>query len=220
MMERSISMNSTAMERIGLKRMLLLIALGLSGPIFTTACSTRPSGQSDHAALPFPSLSVKAVWPVAVEKAREWQPDAYVSNLRLSFDHTDDGGEFGTVDFAFESPSSDEQSLWVICGRTTCASDVMPKPAYRSGIEPVPIQEEDFKIEGKKALEISLAEGGSDYMDIMKQKYIPTFAMLARLDPPDTGNLYWRTSYFDPATREHLDVIIDANSGEVIEVLE
>jgi hypothetical protein len=213
-------MNSMVTEWNGTKRMILLIAVGYSGLVFTAACSARLSGSSDRATLPFPSISVKAIWPAAMEKAQEWQSDAYVANLRLSFNHTEDGGEFDAVDFAFESPTSDEHSLWVICDSTGCASDIMPKPANPSGIEPLPIYEEDFKIEGKKALEISLAHGGAEYIDLMKEKYIPTFAMLARMDPPDTGNLYWRASYFDPATREHLDVIIDANSGEVIDVLE
>lgn len=217
MMARSILMNRLHYSRTKpLEAAALFLALvGLLG---LAACNRTSVERPGELPLPFPTISAKGVWPQAVTQAQDWRHDAYVANLSINFDFTDGEGAFDTIDFSFESPSDDEESLWVICDYSQCASEVLKQNETYPERRTDPIEVDDFTLEGREALEISLAHGGYSYISVMQQRCIPTFAMLTRMDPPYTGELYWRASYLDTATRQHLDVIIDANTGEVVEV--
>lgn len=201
--------------RLLTKRSLILTSVALS---LASACSQSPSEPTEPARFPFPVVSARGVWSMATEEALKWQEDAYVVDLRVSFDRINSEGVFNTVDFGFESPTDRGESLWVICGYEACRSEAVPETESSMNRMSEPIGLEDFELDGKDALAISLEHGGSGFVPIMRERYISVFAKLARLYPVSTGEVYWRVSYLEPASRDHLDVIINAKTGEVVEV--
>lgn len=185
-----------------------------------TSCSILMAEATETPEFPFPVISARGVWPLAVEEALRWREDSYPVDLSVNFDHENSQGVFNTVDFGFEAMGNEDETLWVICGYRACFSEVIEEPESPLYGESEPISLEDFKLDAKEALAISLNHGGRDFIPIMQERYISAFAKLTRLNPVHTGEVYWRVSYLEPATRDHLDVIIDANTGEVVEVRE
>jgi hypothetical protein len=196
-------------------RSVILISIVLS---LTSACSQSPSRVAPIPQFPFPVLSARGAWSRAVEAALEWSEDAQVVDLRVSFDRVNSEGVFNTVDFGFESPTKNAESLWVICGYDVCTSEVITESDSSLARRSEPITLEDFQLDGRDALAISLDYGGRNFVPAMREEYISVFAKLSRLYPVSSGGVYWRVSYLEPGSRDHLDVIMDAKTGEVVEV--
>lgn len=196
-------------------RSIILIGIALS---LTSGCSQSPSKATPILEFPFPVLSARGAWSRAVEAALKWSEDARVVDLRVSFDRVNSEGVFNTVDFGFESPTKNAESLWVICGYEVCTSEVITEPDSSLARRSEPITLEDFELDGRDALAISLDHGGRDFVPAMREEYVSVFAKLSRLYPASSGGVYWRVSYMEPGSRDHLDVIMDARTGEVVEV--
>jgi hypothetical protein len=198
-----------------LKRHWILIFVGA---MLLGACSSSV-GPEDGGSMPFPVTSLRGTWPLAVEEAREWRADAYVADADVSFTTAGGSGAYNEVFFGFESPTDRTESLLVACMNNLCIPMVVsqnPELAARHS----PIMLEDFELDAKEALDISLQFGAKRFTSRMSGSTISSSAKLSHMYPQEPEKLTWRASYVDLATKEYLYVIIDATTGELVEVME
>jgi hypothetical protein len=182
------------------------------------ACSPR-AGPEEGPSMPFPVASVRGTWPVAVQKAQEWRVDAYVADVDVSFKSDGESGAYDEISFGFESSTDRSESLLIVCRDNLCMSIVVPQNPDIAA-QHLPIILEDFKLDAKEALDISLQHGASRFVDSMPDGTISAFVKLSHMYPQEPDKLTWRAAYLDLPTREYLYVIVDAKTGELVEVME
>jgi len=167
-----------------------------------------------------PVLSVQSFWLQALAVAQEWHPDAYVSGVRVDVPLPTrkvypEG--YPSVRFSFQSPGENYVTLVILCNAEKCHSfEVEQNPQYPLE-QCTPINLNDFTLDSGEVVDIGLEYGGEDYINL------PTAdvdLMLFRDIPSCSGQVKWRISFTDFATRKEVALVIDAVTGEVIEVRE
>jgi len=123
------------------------------------------------------------------------------------------------MSFGFESPSDDHHSLLIYFREDT---DVPEREIVDHPI-PIsvrnPINPEDWLIDSVKALAIAQDNGLNKSMAKYDSETASLFLALEERRPIVPGALLqWRASYLDLGTLEGIDVMLDPQTGEVIEV--
>ena len=193
---------------------LLLILLLCGG------CSSSTLVSNTAPLFPYSVLNPRFIWHLAMEEAQTWRSNAYVANVQVSYAVRDGEGGFNRVDFNVLSPTESTEALWVTCSETECAGHITEKAPYHDIFGSVPIALNDFSLNAKEAFEISIEQGGRNYISGIDTNKVSAFVKLIRYYPLNTGNVVWRVSFSDYFSRRFLDVFIDANTGEVLEIRE
>jgi hypothetical protein len=188
--------------------------LKLGGILFTlTNCTQTP--QQVH----LRTLSAQEFYPLALEIAQEWKPDAYLADIEVDFLPEEDHERRLSMSFGFESPSDDRHSVLIFFREDTDEPEVEiidhPNPiAVRN-----PISSEDWPVDSVEALAISQANGGNEFVTKYDPEMTYLFLRLEERRPivPGVG-LRWRVSYSNLGTGEYIRVMLDPQTGEVIEV--
>jgi hypothetical protein len=192
---------------------LLLAIIVVGGCVNRGQNSTSLSASSPRLAV----LSARTFWPQALALAQEWRPDVYVRVVRVRVDapSRNSSSEHPVVRFSFQSPSEDYVTFVVACDAKGCGSfEVEQKPQYPLR-QCTPFALDDFALDSKDALDIGLQNGGESYMQLQT---VSVLLMLNRTSPGCNGPVVWRASFANLAAVEGLDVVIDAVTGEVVEI--
>jgi len=181
--------------------------------LWLVGCSSGAKGTQRYYT-PLRVYSARAVITDAFAIARQWHPDAYLVDVHVEMAREGEIILF-PVEFGFQSPSDEYHSLAIRCSRPGhCGKQVFSHPV--AVYHRVPIEPDDFAIDSIEAAKIAQRYGGERFI---KRKAVSMFVNLERRGPtgiPGKGAVLWRASYLDPATREVLDIYIDAKTGEVV----
>jgi Tol biopolymer transport system component len=155
----------------------------------------------------------------ALDRAREWRPDAQLTCISAMVSSTVPGKRPGaSLTYMFHSPSTAD-SFYIL---DFSSGNWSAEEATKGGmtVTPPPIVEDDWSLDSVDAWSIALANGGEDFLLHYQD---PMTSMSVTLD-------YWRTSTGQErlAWRVHLfivhgpglDIRIDPYSGDIIEVQE
>lgn len=166
-------------------------------------------------------FSLRELYPEALKRARVWKHDAIMT--MASFDAwfpEDSIGRYAS--FGFRSPSSPSEYLILSVKERSGIPDFSVTPGEFTSLEPPlpdPITPNSLAIDSPEALDISLANGGSDFLrDREGGPLWPTTIYLHYEDDVDkTGPIVWRVEYFVPPLGPALRVVISAETGELLE---
>ncbi len=158
--------------------------------------------------------SFRQYYPILLEEAQKWQPDAYLDDARIflfpkSYD-------FSMISASFQSPSKDLESLSVDLyqdGAITSKVFTQEYPIYQHE----PITEVDWKVDSQEALEYMLNQAGRKSAD--PDKDACGFIILERVLAVQDQPVIWSLTLWDCAdVVQHL--YLDANSGEILDSAE
>jgi hypothetical protein len=190
---------------------LLLAIIVVGGCVNRGQNSISLSASSPRLAV----LSARTFWPQALALAQEWRPDVYVRSVDVDVPLRNSSSDHRTMWFSFQSPGEDFVTLVVACDAKGCGSfEVEQKPQYPLR-QCTPFALDDFALDSKDALDIGLQNGGESYMQLQT---VSVLLMLNRTSPGCNGPVVWRASFANLAAVEGLDVVIDAVTGEVVEI--
>ncbi len=176
-----------------------------------TNCTQRPPQP-----VQLRTLSAREYYLIALEKAQQWKPDAFLTNISVRVLSETDFERQPSMSFVFQSPSDDHNSLLIFFGED---ADVLKEEiSYRE--DPIsvryPINSEDWSLDSMNVLRIAQKNGGNEFLN----KHDPETAVMSLyLERRPTGaHPKWRASYLDLGDSERVDIDIDPQTGEVIEV--
>jgi Tol biopolymer transport system component len=161
-------------------------------------------------------LSAADHYEEALERAKEWKEDAYLS--RISADvgaWTGDGRLVPSLTYMFHSPTTPDAFYILRLSDGVWSSEEAEQG--RGPLKPAPVDPEDWSLDSTDAWSIALANGGEQFL---LQYQDPMTIMSVTLDywraGITQGGLAWRVHYlilYGPS----LDMIIDPKTGDIIE---
>lgn len=189
----------------------ILVSVVLLLMLFTLTNCERPAQQ-----VPLRTLSARELYPRAMERAQQWKPDAYLADIRVDVLSEEDFNRQLGMSFGFESPSDDRQSLLIFYRED---SDKLEAEIVDHEI-PIqvrnPVALEDWPVDSLKALEIAQDNGGNEFLAGHDPDLMTLY--LERVQNVPGADLQWRVSFWDWSTQEILWVMLDPQTGQVIEV--
>ena len=166
----------------------------------------------------FTVRSVKTLESRAIEEARKWKADAYLSSVSvhtLALDSPTRTAYADTLSFTFESRSDPQHSYGVgflLDDRT----ELLEASSSRPYLDFVPIEPTDWAIDSTDAWRIAQENGGNEFLRKNQTEFLSTFLSLERRNPPRSGSVLWYVAYTNHATGKHLYFLIDAKTGVVV----
>lgn len=164
------------------------------------------------------TLSMHELYPSAEALAEDWKEDAYLVYAMIPFD-TGQADEYRHANFSFRSPSTDiiGLSLWYDpetdswWDRWLSIAKVDPKT------EPE-IRDSDWSVDSVEALEIAQAHGGAEFLAGRPSGELYLRLRLETQQEAERQSTVWQVVYRHREASEHLYMVIDAQTGEVIDV--
>ena len=167
----------------------------------------------------FKTLSIKELYPEALDKAFEWQPDAYLYSSTIQIRHIEDSSPL-RIYFVFRSISSPNQYLllYMIESETGFdfeieAGEYQTEKSLSTSVNPDNITLDTFD-----AFEIAFKNGGQAYFERFQHPDMPLFIDIQPSSEFHNGT-YWSASFFDINSND-LHIFIDDKDRNVFEVRE
>lgn len=195
-------------------KLLALSALLLS----YTSCIRNPKLSNEYIISGLDVLSVQANWNRAMNIGRQWDQDAYVSNIKVDIPLPNGNrGVSQSLVFDFQTKTNDLAGLMVACNEHRCKKILIQRDKGSPVIHADPIMIKDVTVDSKEVLRLSLEHGGRNF--VYRENSTLVLFLNRRLSEYK-GTLVWRVSYSDYTNGNDLDVYIDANTKEVLKVSE
>lgn len=164
------------------------------------------------------TLSAREFYPLALEKAQQWKPDAYLDRIRVDVLSEETFTRRLEMSFGFESPNDDHHGLLIFFSEDSDEPEVeivyqeIPISVHN------PISSEDWPVDSLKALAIAQGNGGDEFLAKHDPKTALMTLYLERLPKVPGARLLWRASFWDLVASEKVWVMLDPQTGEVVEV--
>ncbi|MBN1450710.1 MAG: PepSY domain-containing protein [Anaerolineales bacterium] len=162
----------------------------------------------------FQALSAKGYYDEALAIAQEWQADAYLQFADLTVRSEDGMPHKLWLSFIFYSVDLHNEALLVFFVE---GSPVESKIVRSGSGDRREIEEKDWALDGIEALKIAQGQGGNEYMSKYSGVEIKLF-LEHQKGIPESSLVVWRVSYLRP--EGVLYIVVDAVSGEVVEIIE
>ncbi len=166
----------------------------------------------------FTVRSVKTLESRAIEEAKKWRADAYLSSVSLyalAVDSRTPIAYADTLSFLFRS-RDDLQHYYDVAflldGKIELREWLISDP----NSDYVPIEPTDWTIDSTDAWRIAQENGGDEFLQKNQAGFLSTFLSLERWNPPRSGSALWYVSYFSQVTNQQLRFLIDARTGVVV----
>ena len=159
----------------------------------------------------FTVSSVKTLEPRAIDEARKWRADAYLSSVSmyaLAVDSRTPPATDDLLSFGFESRSDPQHSYevaFLLNGKIELRDWYISRPY----LDFVPIEPTDWTIDSTDAWRIAQENGGNEFLRKNQTGVLSAFLSLERWNPPRSGSALWYVSYFSRATSQQLRFLID-----------
>ena len=184
------------------------------GCLLLLGCNPGASGEP----VTVHTLSVRTLYPEALQIATTWKPDAYLigASAYFAIDYPDCSPP--SVRFSFYAPSAPYFFLRV---QYNSEAQAFEEEAVSSGgsIDSVrypQILDTDWAVDSTEALEIAQANGGAEFLAGRSSHYLCGSSVeLEKKMIEGQWVTRWCAGYFDVTTPKSLFVHIDALSGEV-----
>jgi hypothetical protein len=164
------------------------------------------------------TLSARRLYPLALARAQQWRPDAYLDYMRVGARQEDDLTEPLEITFGFESPSDGYQSISITFHEDSDESEVRTFDHSKASDVAIPIQSEDWPVDSVDALGIAQDSGGLEFLtrhDPDQTRMVLRFGY--PYPPKPDARLLWEVFYQDSSIGS-LEITIDAGTGEVVEI--
>lgn len=168
----------------------------------------------------FEILSVQNLWKEAVIVAEDWSSEAYCTHasVNIPLPNSERGVRASAV-YNFQTTEDDMVSLTVGCSGVSCKmKETQHTPQYPVSFNE-PINYDDFSITSEQAFETGVREGGIKYI---YNKDAVAFLILQRDFKDYSGPVVWIVDFIQYKPNnfpEEIRVKIDANTGEVLEIV-
>ena len=161
------------------------------------------------------TASVRALYPQALQVAREWRTDAYLVFVHTDFAVAGQGEKNLFSTFTFSSLTTPAFELTLIYEPATDSFETS-----LSGYGPerrlrLAIAEDEWPVDSTMALEIAQASGGADFLSRASQN-LSLHMSLEKGPVEGTQVTYWLVYYADWTKLEGLCLTIHAGTGAVI----
>lgn len=160
-------------------------------------------------------LSVKDAWPQAIDIAKKWDADAYLYDVAVDVQTPNTDYSIDESRFGFRSPAAEKSILSVECHR---GRGCLSKEYHTTITLPqcIPFNVEEKFLDSEQALNIALNNGGVEYVN--KQNF--SLMMTLRRDYPrcEGSLITWEIDFSNIFTLENIAIVIDATTGEVLEI--
>ncbi len=160
-------------------------------------------------------LSAADHYDEALERAREWRPDAYLSSVMALTGASENGVDQPFLMYQFHSASTGDSFCSVEFDGESWSSRVTEQSL--SAVRPSPIGRDDWSLDSIDVWSIALANGGEDFL---LHHQDPTTSMAVELDywraSMGIGRLSWRVDFFI-VHGPSLDIFIDPQTGQIVE---
>jgi hypothetical protein len=163
------------------------------------------------------TLSIRSLYPEALEVAKDWKEDAYLVEAQVSFGESS-VDEYQYADFDFRSPSTKivGLSVWYDPATDSFRDEWLSIAKVDPSREPE-IKDSDWHIDSTEALEIAQAHGGAEFLAGRSDSHLYLYLRLEKRQNNGQPLTVWLAAYYDETAGEELFVVIDALSGEVVE---
>ncbi|MBU0491426.1 MAG: hypothetical protein KKA73_02690 [Chloroflexi bacterium] len=166
-------------------------------------------------------LSAGDAYPLAWTEVQKWRSDAYLINIEAAVHYAEDPSPL-YIFFDFDALNDPAIWLSVKCWKGENGFEARSETGQYTDpvLDRMPIHREDWILDSQEALDIAQNNGGNEFMyRRLDTKHFPSyFLKLERNLPPHLGDVIWRATYSDFDAKEGLDILIDANTGEVRKV--
>jgi len=153
-------------------------------------------------------LSVRELYPDALEAARQWRGDAVLSYATASFRPSESPGGL-TAGLGFRSAS--EPGIYLLVWFRESSGDTQME--VHEAIDPL-----QLPFDTAQALEMALQAGGAEFLSEHPTINWPQSLTLEYEDLfYSQGSVLWIVRLLERGTLEHAEVAIDALTGEVVE---
>jgi len=164
------------------------------------------------------TLSAREFYPLALKRAQQWKPDAYLTRVNADILLEKDP-EHLRLSFYFESPSDDHHSLRVAFWEGSSVPET--ESIYHQFPIEVrnPIKSEDWPLDSVDVLPIIQENGGDEFLAEHDPELVNMTLHLERRPTVPGARLAWRGSYMDYwVTQDGLYIKLNPETGELIEV--
>ena len=166
-------------------------------------------------------MSIQDGYPLALEKALEWNSDAYLVNIDLRFQLQSDTKPLkSTYDFQ----SRNDPTIWLIVYVRELPSgypiDTSPGEFNEPRPYSVEIIPDDLPFDETEALRLAFGYGGNDFFERFSSPSWPLWISLRERFPLGSGELAWVVCFSDDINRGIMFIYIDPETGEWLEIRE
>jgi len=158
----------------------------------------------------------RTLYLVALKKAQEWKPDAYLDNISVGALLRDNYTRPILLFFGFDSPSDDRHSLMITFRSDLDEPEIEQVYFKMANAVHDRIDSEDWPLDSVDALSIAQANGGDEFLSYHNSGPVEMDLYLERRPFVPGATLRWRASYFDELTGDYLRVMLDPQTGKVI----
>jgi hypothetical protein len=167
---------------------------------------------------PLMIISAKEFENRAIERARSWKPDAFLSSLSISRPIIDSSTKLANnpvVYFTFRS-REDFSEVLLIEFQSDEKTVVGKLPEFSPYRNYVPIESGDWPIDSKDAWPIAWVHGAHAFFLKYPTATNDTIMKLERWEPPRTGPVRWYVLLNNTSNHESLRLFVDGKTGEVV----
>ena len=191
----------------------VMIVLGFA---LLSGCNCSPVSSEKPVAVH--ALSVRALYPEALQIAQAWKQDAYLirASANIAIDNSDRPQD---VSFLFYSPSTPYLVMEVQYDSETQSFE--QESSSGGHIDPARYPEilnTDWEVDSVEALEIAHIHGGAGFLIGRSSHIMYPFLRLEKTKIGGNWTTLWYIPYSDKTANETMFIQIDALSGEVISV--
>lgn len=164
------------------------------------------------------TLSLQDLYPTAVTLAEDWKEDAYLVDAMIPFD-TGQPDAYRHANLVFRSPSTDiiGLSLWYDPETGSWQDEWLSIAKVDPQREPE-IRQSDWSIDSLEALEIAQAHGGAEFLAGRPSGELYLRLRLKTEQVAERQLAVWKAMYRHRGTPDYLFVVIDTQTGEVLNV--
>ena len=161
------------------------------------------------------TLSMRTLYPEALEVARAWKEDAFLVGADVDF-ALDDTEHNHLPSFFFLSPSTEVVGLFVNYDvETGTFSDEWLSIAKMDRSRYPEILDDEWPIDSVDALQIAQNHGGSEFLASRAGWDLHLLMHLRKRQTSGQSMTYWTVLYYDQYAREDLRMRVDASTGDV-----
>jgi hypothetical protein len=191
---------------------LVVLVLVFRSQVSRSASAPRPMPTYT---VVYTQVTARSLYPSAEATALAWQPDAQPVSLTATWRRTAVNLVGAPIDWAFRFYSPSRRHYYFV----TIAPEGQIQGIEHARLVDLPpplIPNDSWRVDSVEALATWLDYGGGAMLGVT-----PGIEVSAQLNVPTPGgDAAWVVVGFDPRSNDYLTVIIDADSGEVIETVE
>lgn len=163
------------------------------------------------------TLSIRDLYPKALQIANAWKEDAYLVYVETSF-WPIDSAAYQSAPFGFRSRSMDFIGLFVSYDEATGEFEDEWLSVAQEAPQREEIANEEWRLDSVEALEIAQGAGGAEFLAGQLDKDLLLYLRLEKRQVGQDQRMVWLVRYYAgmPPSAD-LRIVIDAVTGQVLE---